>query len=62
MIARPLTIDRYVQEESVGDVDHGAAQQTEDVHMTQTVQVIQVSLGGGDTNLHCPRQTRTRQS
>ncbi|KAG7224407.1 hypothetical protein INR49_004749 [Caranx melampygus] len=38
-----LTCAKYVQEESVGDVDHGAAQQTEDVHLTQTVQLVQVT-------------------
>lgn len=57
-----LTIDRYTQEKSIGNVDHGAAQQTEDIHMTQTVHVIQVSLCGRDANLRCLLQTRTRQS
>lgn len=60
--ARLLTAHRYVQEESVGDVDDGAAQQTEDVHMIQTVQVVQVSLRGGDANLHCLLQAWTCQS
>ncbi len=56
-----LTIHRYIQEESVGDVDHGATQQTEDVHLIQTVQVVQVSLCGGDANLHGLLQARACQ-
>lgn len=62
MYACLLTIYRYTQEESVGDINHGATQQTEDIHMTQTVQVIQVTLCGGDANLHRLLQTWTCQS
>ena len=40
----PLTVHRYAQEEPVGDVHHDAAQQTEDVHSIQTVQIVQVCL------------------
>lgn len=46
-----FTIERYVQEESVRDVQHGAAQQIEDINVSQAVQVVQVSLYGGDANI-----------
>lgn len=47
-----FTIKRYAQEESVRDVHHGAAHQTEDINESQAVQVVQVSLCGGDANIH----------
>ena len=49
-----FTIDRHTQEEPVGDVNHRATQQTEDIHMSQSIQVVQVSLCGRDANFHCP--------
>lgn len=47
-----FTIERDTQEESVGDVNHSAAQQTEDVHMSQAFQVVQVGLCRGHANVH----------
>lgn len=47
------TIGWYPQKESVGDVKHGAAKQTQDVHLIQTFQIIQVCLHGGVANPHC---------
>lgn len=56
-----LTIERYAQKESIGDVDHGAAEQVEDVHVAENVQLVQVVLGGGDADLHRLLQARTCQ-
>lgn len=56
-----LTVHRYTQEEPVGDVHHSAAQQTQDVHIVQAAQAVQVSLCGGATDLHSLLQTRTGQ-
>lgn len=60
--AEPLTVHRHPQEELVGDVDHGAAQQAEDVHAVQVLQVVQVRLRGGAAHLHGPLHGRAGQS
>lgn len=56
------TVNRNTQEEPVGDVNHCAAQKAKDVHVRQTAQVVQVSLCGGDANLHCLLQVWPSQS
>lgn len=60
--ARRLTVNGDIQEEPVGDVDHCATQQAQDVHLSQTLQAVQVRLRGGVANLHSVLHRWTRQS
>lgn len=60
--AESLTVHRHSQEEPVGDVDHGAAQQAEDVHVLQALQAVQVRLRGGAAHLHRLLHARPGQS
>lgn len=70
--AESLTVHRHPQEEPVGDVDHGASQQAEDVHVLQALQAVQVRLRGGAAHLHrllharagqsCPEESHSAQS
>ena len=60
-----LTIEGDSQKESVGDVQHHAAQQVEHVHVAlgaaQLLQLLQMLVGGGHADLQSPLQPWTCQ-